>query len=42
MEYNQAFFSKQDLLILINFNFKHIISYYFLLGTLQPTLLATV
>ncbi len=29
VEYNQVFFSKQDLLILINFNFKHIKSYYY-------------
>ncbi|EGT3784262.1 hypothetical protein DAF65_14060 [Clostridioides difficile] len=42
VEYNQVFFSKQDLLILTNFNFKHIKSYYFLLDTLQPALLATV
>ncbi|EGT4530015.1 hypothetical protein BGT96_05015 [Clostridioides difficile] len=42
VEYNQVFFSKQDLLILINFNFKHIKSYYFLLDTLQLYSLSAV
>ncbi|MDB3086514.1 hypothetical protein C4097_18770 [Clostridioides difficile] len=39
VEYNQVFFSKQDLLILINFNFAYTKDYYFLLSTLQLTLL---